>query len=67
MRKQLSFRVDEDLLARFDAIARDLDRSRNWLIAYAMRHMVELHDTGGPEAVASLLPYHSGDDGGSRP
>ena len=43
MTAAFTIRLDDDMLAKLDALAADTDRSRNWLAAKAIESYVELN------------------------
>ena len=49
MKKHLSLRIDEELLRKFDCVARYDDRSMNWLLIKMIRKCVaEFEQEHGP-------------------
>jgi predicted transcriptional regulator len=43
MTAAFTIRLDDETLAKLDALAADTDRSRNWLVAKAIQDYVELN------------------------
>lgn len=43
MTAAFTIRIEEEMLAKLDALAADTDRSRNWLAAKAIENYVELN------------------------
>lgn len=43
MTAAFTIRLDEEMLAKLDALAADTDRSRNWIAAKAIQDYVELN------------------------
>ncbi len=43
MTAAFTIRLDDETLAKLDALAADTDRSRNWLVAKAIENYVELN------------------------
>lgn len=43
MTAAFTIRLDDEMLAKLDALAADTDRSRNWLAAKAIENYVELN------------------------
>lgn len=43
MTAAFTIRLDDEMLAKLDALAADIDRSRNWIAAKAIQDYVELN------------------------
>lgn len=61
MTAAFTIRLDDETLARLDALAADTDRSRNWLAAKAIENYVELNSWQIEQIKAGLAEADRGE------